>query len=217
MQDPVSLKTIEKQAFRATLADGLWDVLIGCFVLIFAIAPILSESLGDFWSSFIFLPFWGVVYLSIWLTRKYVVAPRLGRVVFGKARLKMLRKFNIAMISVITLLLIIGLATVLLIENPANENVLTNFSALFSLSRGLLLLAGFSIAAYLLSYPRLYFYGFLLLVALPVGEWLYINQYAAHHGFPIVFGVAAAIMIVTGLLQFIYMLTTYSAIRVEGE
>lgn len=83
MQKQVSLRSIEKEAFRATLADGLCDVFIGCFVLIFAVSPILSESLGDFWSSFIFLPFWGVVYLCIGLTRKYVVAPRLGRVRLG--------------------------------------------------------------------------------------------------------------------------------------
>ncbi len=216
MQNPVSLKSMEQQAFRATLADGLWDVFIGCFVLIFAIAPILSESLGDFWSSFIFLPFWGVVYLCIWLIRKYVVAPRMGRVSLGQARLKRLRNFNFAMMGVTATLFVIGLVMVVLMENPAYQTSFPFFRSLFGLSRSLLLLAGFSIAAFLLDYPRLYFYGLLLFVALPAGEWLYLNQQATHHGFPIVFGVVAGVMILTGLVQFAYMLKTNPAVQEEG-
>lgn len=216
MKNPVSLKSMEQQAFRVTLADGLWDVFIGCFVLIFAIAPVLSESLGDFWSSFIFLPFWGVVYLCIWLTRKYVVAPRLGRVSLGQARLKRLRKFNLALMGIIAALFIIGLAVVLFMESPAYRIYFPFFSSLFGLSGGLLLLAGFSIAALLLDYPRLYYYGLLLFLALLVGEWLYVNRLAAHHGFPIVFGLASAIIIITGLVQFAYMLKANPAVQEGG-
>jgi hypothetical protein len=81
MQNPISLKSAESKAFQLSFADGLWDVFIGCMFLNFAVAPFLSETMGDFWSSAIFLPFWGLVYLAIWLTRKYVVAPRIGKVV----------------------------------------------------------------------------------------------------------------------------------------
>ena len=78
MHPPISLKSAERKAFQSTFADGLWDVFIGVFALEFAIAPLLSKTLGDFWSSAVFLPVFGVVYLVIWLTRKYVVAPRIG-------------------------------------------------------------------------------------------------------------------------------------------
>ena len=88
--------------------------MIGCILLEFAIAPFFSDSLGDFWSSVIFPPFWGLVYLAIWLTRKYVIAPRISKVVFGKPRLKRLRTFGFVMmvINAVVFLLDLGAALV---------------------------------------------------------------------------------------------------------
>ena len=215
MQTPVSLRSIERQAFRATLADGLWDVFIGCFVLMFALAPVLSQSLGDFWSSFIFLPFWGVVYLGIWLIRKYVVTPRMGQVSLGQLRIKRLRKLNLVMLAITVALFLFGVLMFIWAEGPGGQNLVPWFGSLFGLVSGFLLLTGFSVAAFVLDYVRLYVYGLLLFAALPIGEWLYANQISAHHGFPVVFGVVAAIMIVTGLLQFLLLLKNNPAIAVE--
>ena len=58
MSQQISLREAERKAFRITHNDGLWDVLLGCYALMFVIAPYLSTSLGDFWSSAVFLPFW---------------------------------------------------------------------------------------------------------------------------------------------------------------
>ncbi len=215
MQNPISLKSAEKQAFRAAFADGLWDVLLGCFVLLFALAPLLSETLGDFWSSFIFLPFWGAVYLAIWLVRRHIVAPRLGRVSFGKARVTKLRRLNRVMLGVTAALFLLGLVVVVLGERaPAG---LPALGSAYSLGMGLLLLGGFSAAAFLLDYPRLYVYGILLFAALPLGEWLYQNRGAAHHGYPLVFGAVSALMILAGLAQFAWMLKTNPPVPAEVE
>jgi hypothetical protein len=59
MFQKISLKEAERKAFKASFDDGLWDIFLGCFFLIFAIGPYLSPTLGDFWSSMVFLPFWG--------------------------------------------------------------------------------------------------------------------------------------------------------------
>ncbi len=71
---------------------------------------------------------------------------------------------------------------------------------------GLTLLIGFSAAAYFLDFPRLYAYGLLGALAPLIGEWLYQNMGASHHGFPIVFGTLAGVMILTGLVTFIRFL-----------
>jgi hypothetical protein len=71
---------------------------------------------------------------------------------------------------------------------------------------GLILLVGFSLAAYLLDFRRLYLYGLLVWLAPLVGEWLYTNYQVPHHGFPITFGLVAAIMILTGLVLFVRLL-----------
>jgi hypothetical protein len=208
MQTPVSLKSAERRAFQSTFADGLWDVFIGCFALEFAIAPLLSETLGDFWSSAIFLPIWGLVYLAIWLVRKHVLAPRLGTVSFGKARQRKMRKFSLVLLVVNVLMLVLGVLAVLNFGKIPGIGVASLFS--------LFLLAGFSAAAYMLDHPRLYFYGLLLFVAPLVGEWLYANHGVAHHGYPVVFGIAAGIMILTGLALFVRVLINHPAADGEG-
>ena len=49
MSTPISLKDTERKVFQSTFADGLWDVLLGCwFPLQLAIGPFLSVSMGDF-------------------------------------------------------------------------------------------------------------------------------------------------------------------------
>jgi len=198
MHSPVSLKSAERKAFQSTFADGLWDVFIGIFALEFAIAPLLSKSLGDFWSSAVFLPVFGVVYLAIWLVRKYVVKPRIGTFSFGRMRRQKLRRFSLIMLIANIVMFVLGIIVAL------NFRRLPGFGIASLL--GLFLLVAFSAAAYVLDYTRLYIYGLMLFAAAPVGEWLYTNHGASHHGYPIVFGFSAGVMILTGLVLFIRLL-----------
>ena len=64
-------------------------------------------------------------------------------------------------------------------------------------------------------FGRLYVYGLLIGLAPIVGEWLYLNTGAPHHGFPITFGIAAGIMILTGLFIFVRLLHD-NPVPVEG-
>ena len=57
----ISIKEADRKVFRTSFDDGIVDIFISSVVLMFALAPFLSVYLGDFWSSVIFLPFWGVV------------------------------------------------------------------------------------------------------------------------------------------------------------
>ena len=199
MSQPISLKNAERRVFQSTFADGLWDVFLGCwFPLQLAIAPFLSTSMGDFWSSAVFLPFWGAVYLVIWLVRKNVVAPRVGEVEFGAARKTRLKKYTFAMLVVNVIALLLGIWVALGFGNSSLESP--------PIILGLILLIGFSSAAYFLDFPRLYVYGLLAALGTPIGEWLYQNGYVSHHGFPIVFGTLAGVMILTGLVTFVRFL-----------
>ncbi|MBN2148417.1 MAG: hypothetical protein JW726_13595, partial [Anaerolineales bacterium] len=200
-----------------TFADGLWDVFIGCFALQFAIAPLLSESLGDFWSSAIFLPFWAAVYLVIWLVRKHIVAPRLGAVTFRKARQQKITRFTFVMLAVNVLVALMGILVALVINRSADADAVARTGLVISLMLGLFLLAGFSAAAYLLDCGRLFFYGLILFVAPFFGEWLYQHHGAAHHGYPIAFGFTAGVMIVTGLVLFVRLLINNPRVEMPAE
>jgi hypothetical protein len=207
MSEKISLKEAERKAFRTTFNDGLWDVFLGCFFSMFVIAPYLSTSLGDFWSSVVFLPFWALVYLALVLIRKHVVTPRIGVVKFGRARIVKLGKFTVVMLATNVIVFILGLVAAVNFGRIPGQ--------MLSIFFGLVLLMGFSIAAYFLDFNRLYVYGLLVGLSPLVGEWLWSHGYVTHHGFPITFGTSAGIMIVVGLAVFVRLLHD-NPVPIEG-
>jgi len=201
MSQRISLKEAERKTFTSAYQDGLWDILIGCIILEFAIAPFLSRSLGDLWSSVVFLPFWALVALAIWLTRRYVVTPRVGVVKFGSWRRTRLTRFTVIMLLVNLVAFVLGILA------AANFATWPSWAPVACLS--LTMLAGFSLAAYLLNFTRLYVYGILFALSPLVGQWLYVHLKAPHHGFPITFGITAGTAILVGLVKFVHLLRDY--------
>ncbi len=108
MSKEVDLKRVKQRVFKSAFEDGLWDVLIGLVTLQFAIGPFLSRSLGDFWSSVVFLPFFALAFAVVWLIRRNVVRPRVGVVKFGDWRKKKLLRFNLAMLVAFSGALMLG-------------------------------------------------------------------------------------------------------------
>lgn len=218
MSQRISLKDAERRMFRSTLDDGVVDMVIGCCLLIFVVAPLLSDAgLGDFWSSFVFLPFNGLVMLAAFIVKRTVVAQRLGTVKFGPARQTRMRK------SVWTLFVILlvgfGLGLLSFLGGAAGPWVhLARF--------GLVVLAGFSTAAYFLDCGRLYSYGVMVAVGpvaaeglaaglgavrdgLPITLRVISHIAAVHHGFPVTFGAICAIITVNGVRLFVSFLCSH--------
>jgi len=209
MTSNTDLEALERKAWRSYFQDGLWDILLGCIVLMFAIAPPLSRiGLGDFWSSAVFVPFWVLVFLLIVLIRKYIIAPRIGVVKFGQTRKKKLFKFNILMFVVLLLGLILGIISFRNINAPGWVHSLRFIAIVLICS---------SLAAYFLDFKRLYVYGIIIALSIPIGEWLYVHTGVPHHGYPITFGITAAIMIIIGLILFVRLLRKYRCSGAEVE
>jgi hypothetical protein len=198
MEQKIDLKQLERKAWTSFYDDGLGDIFVGCVILIFALAPMLSRvGLGDFWSSAVFLPFLALVLMVIVLLRKRVVIPRIGLVSFGRARKKRLLKFNVLMFVVLSAGFVLGLVS---LRGGVAQAWVHNLRFIA------IVLMCFGLAAYFLGFVRLYIYGILIALAIPVGEWLWTNMGVPHHGFPITFGVSAGVIIVTGIILFLRML-----------
>jgi len=188
------LAAAERHAFRSVIDTGLWDVMLASIVAMFAIAPLLSSRLGDFWSSAVFVPFWAAIYLVVRFVHERFVVPRVGVVRFGSYRQARLRKFGVILAIVNTVSLVLAAVFATWSETPR----MWAFPIVFSL----IVLAVSSLAAYAFNIPRVFGYGVMIAVAPAIGEWLWRNGYAAHHGYPVVFGVTAVAIAAIGLTKF---------------
>lgn len=204
--DDRDLRNLERRTFRTVTDDGLWDVMIAAVCAMFAIAPLLSGTLGDFWSSALFVPVWLAVYLMITAVRHRIVVPRVGRIRFGPERRRLLRR-------VATVVLIVNLAAAAAGLSAAIGVRMEWFELGdglgFPIGLGLVALLGMSAAALVLGIPRYGLYGLLLAAAPLVGEWLWRNDLAAHHGYPVTFGIAAIIILTGGIIRLSAVLRTH--------
>jgi hypothetical protein len=194
------LKALEQRTFRTATDDGLWDVLIACVFANLAIAPLLSEDLGDFWSSALLAPIWLAAYLVIWVVRHHIVAPRVGTVRFGSERQQRLRRLGILLLVVNVIAA--GFGVVAFVGVQLNWLDLGDGSIAYPLGLAIVVLIGFSGVAAVTGIHRYYLYGLMLAIAPLVGEWLWREGLVTHHGYPIVFGAAAMIIFLTGVVRF---------------
>jgi len=67
----------------------------------------------------------------------------------------------------------------------------------------------FSLVAYATSTGRYAVYGLMVTIAPLLGEWLWQNDLASHHGFPVAFGSVALIILITGLARLTALLRRY--------
>ncbi len=201
------LKALERRTFRTVTDDGLWDVLIAEVFAMFAVAPLLSEALGDFWSSAIFLPIWVATYLTIRAVRLRVVTPRVGTVRFGPDRRRQLRQLSYVMLAVNVIAAILGVVAAIGVQ--MDWLGLSDGSIGYPLGLGIVVLVGFSGAASVTGTWRYCLSGVVRAVAPLVGGWLWRNALGTPDGFPIVFGVASGIILVTGIVRFSALLRSH--------
>ena len=201
MTEQISLKELEKSMFRESTQDGIIDIFIGGFLLIFAIAPLLSRSLGDFWSSMVFLPIWGLLYIGLKIVRNKFIKPRVGMIEFGTYRKKRLTRLNVVILIFNLLALALGVLSF--------YQFATLPGWVHTARLSIILLVGFSLAGYMMEFTRLYIYGVLVAAAPLIGEYLYQNFGYSHHGFPVTFGALATILIITGITILVRIVQKY--------
>jgi hypothetical protein len=192
------LKDLERATFRATTDSGLWDMVLASVIAMLAIAPLLSPYLGDFWSAAVFLPVWAVVFVAIHLVQRRIILPRIGHVEFAPSRKKRLAGLSIIMLVVNVIALVLGFV--------AYGRGGQGDAAAFAMGLPLTFLLGGSLVALFLEIPRVFVYGVLLASAAVIGEALWSRGMVSHHGFPVMFGTCAVVILVSGIVRFVRFL-----------
>ena len=161
MSQKISLKEIERKVFTSTFQDGVWDIVLGLWLLTMGIAPLLEKTmpLSDWWIMILSVP----VMLVLWSGKKFITIPRMGLVKFGPNRKSLLR----LMLTIVSVTLFLSLFLGVLFATNRISSELTTWISMPVIVWVVLFIVGFSAAAYFLNLNRLYAYGVLFAVTLP--------------------------------------------------
>jgi hypothetical protein len=165
MTNQMNLKEAERKAFRlATSQDGLYDTFIGIFIILLSAMPWLDENgLRTPWNVILVEGIGIAVLLGVLGIKKFVVAPRIGRVDYGVQRKIRMKRLALAMsaIFIVTLIMVAMTVSAIYYREPIfTGSVRWNFELdLVHTAAGVFIFALFSIIGYMNDNPRMYFYG----------------------------------------------------------
>jgi len=158
----INLKEIEKQTYRFTFQDGLYDITYGTILISFAIAPILREIIYLWYIAFLILP----APLILLLGKRFITIPRIGIVKFKQERNESKKKIKL-LISILFPITIITVAlTIISIFNITISGFIVPVGA------GIFALVLLSSIAYLIDYPHFYIYAISIGLGIPLTEIL---------------------------------------------
>ncbi|TKJ23055.1 MAG: hypothetical protein CEE43_04890 [Promethearchaeota archaeon Loki_b32] len=204
MAENIDLKVIEKNILKSAHQHGFFDMFIGFVVTGMAFGPFFRESLPSPHKYFL----WPLILviiadLLLFIIIKYVIQPRTGIAKPGPS-LKSMRKklFIVTFIQFVihltfVILLVIGIGRGIHVEGM-----------MFILMIGLFFIPIFAIIAYLMKYPRLYFIGMLIWLAIFINELLY-DPIDYRIRWLLSYGIIGGIIFFIGLVIFIKFLKKY--------
>jgi len=157
-------KNIERRVFTSFLKDGSLEAFTGIFLLVLGLSVLLSRyAFGDLQSAAIALASALILLAVIFLIRKFVVIPRLGRVKFLAERRRKVSKLMI----IPTIALIAGIiVSFIFADNTSTGHIIVSQIPI-SLSPLIL----FTAAAYFLDIKRLYIYAVIVAAIMPLGKY----------------------------------------------
>ena len=163
--DTSDQKQIERTVFTSFFQAGFIEAFTGIILLQLGLPALFSRSgFGDFESALLALPIALILLVAVFLVRKFVVTPRLGRVKFLPERRRRVSKLMIVPLLTLVAGAIVGY---IFSENASLRNILVG-QILFSL----IPIIVFGAAAYFLAMKRLYVYGAIVGLVFPLGKYL---------------------------------------------
>jgi hypothetical protein len=210
----ISLKELEKKAYKSIFEDGLWDIFFGMIFLGFSLTFIeLNSEFEIVLKYFLIIAPWNLgAILILMLGKRYITIPRLGYVEFGPKRQKAKHKlgyFIIINIMVFALLLALPLSGIL--GDLSLRNSLTALLIGF-----LIIWLPLSVVAFILSFSRLYIYAIMGGISFYLTEILY-PLVGEPFDAIISFGIIGGIMIIIGIALLVRFLQKYPSAKINNK
>jgi len=212
MSQNINLKELERKAWTSYFQDGLWDIYLGLLLLAMAIQALLSdvgfsESLGIT----ILIGVEVLAVLVLWVGKKIITVPRMGRVKFGPKR-----KAKLSWVVVILFISVLVGAGVFLVASAMRGNRPGWLNAAFFAPAAWVVnaIVVFSLGAYFLDFNRLYLIGVLYALAVPL-DILFRELTDIDLSF-IAFGAPAMVILITGLVVLVRFLRDYPLLPEEA-
>jgi len=211
MSQNVDLKALEKKAWRSVFQDGLWDIFLGLLLMAFGLSRWLDTlALDEGMRMGIYIGAEVLAMLVLFVGKRFVTIPRMGRVKFGADRQK--RRNIVRLLLFISVL--VGLVMWFLASSRiSGEGGILSGRWFFPAIWVLNMLMVFGLGAYFLEYERLYVIGFLYAVVIPLNE---VIKNAAKVDMALyLFLVAGLIVVVMGIFYLVRFVRDYKPLDVN--
>ncbi len=164
----LNLKKLERRAFRTNYQDGLQDIMIGLIFLVMSSVPWMEE-IGVQRPYYYLIAFALLlpVGIGIPLFKTHYTIPRIGMVSFSPQRKT--RTFY-ARIALIVMFIVTVILVVLTARRSFDGSPLARIPNIFM--PWAIYVVILSLLAFILDYPRLYAYGWLLALEYPLGNYI---------------------------------------------
>jgi hypothetical protein len=202
MSQNINLKELERKAWRSVFQDGLWDIFLGLLLLAMAIGALLSDiGVPEAWSTTIYVTLMVLSMLVLWAGKKFITAPRMGRVTFGPKR-----KAKLNWVRVVLFISVLVGAGVFVAGLAMRSNRPEWLNAAFFLGAAWVVnaMVVFSLGAYFLDFNRLYLVG--VMYALPVPLDIMFHELVGMDLTFFAFAVPAAVILLIGTVVLIRFL-----------
>jgi hypothetical protein len=165
-----SLKEVEKRTYMSYHQDGLVDIFVGIYVLLFALG-ILLMTMTDFSTWFVIPAIFPAIMVPIWVqAKKQITMPRIGFVKFGS-------RGQTKLMAIFIGLMVAGLGVFMVFAFASSTQPWASMLRELLISNGMIII-GIGAAtisglfAYTMGLNRLYAYGLSTLALLGIGHFI---------------------------------------------
>lgn len=166
MSTNIDLKKIERKVWMRYYEDGLFDIYMGLLLLVMGLGPESARfNIPVGWVAAVGIGLTVLAMGSLYLAKRLITYPRIGRVKFGpkgKAR-----KMKTTILFSISALILLAVFVVMLLVSGRRVEI-PNLLIIFPTVYAVYVLVIFGLAAYFLEYSRLYVVGFMYALPFPL-------------------------------------------------